>query len=110
VTDHCTGIDAVLRRGRTAEVYNVGGHGERTNLDVARHVCREVDALVPAGAPHERLVTFVADRPGHDFRYALDATKIEGELGWRATVPFARGIHATVAAAVASFTPPRADP
>ena len=109
VTDHCAGIDAVLRRGRTAEVYNVGGGGERTNLDVARHVCRELDAIVPAGAPHERLVTFVADRPGHDFRYAMDASKIEDELGWRTTVPFARGIHTTVAAAMAKVTSPPAE-
>ena len=99
VTDHCRAIRAVLRGGRAGEVYNIGGACERTNLEVVREICRIVDRLRP-GLPHapcDSLVTFVADRPGHDRRYAIDFTKIERELGWRPEETFATGLERTVA-------------
>ncbi len=89
VEDHCAAIDLVMRKGREGEVYNVGGHNERTNLDVVRTVLREL------GKP-ESLITYVRDRPGHDRRYAIDPTKIHEELGWLPETSFDEGIHRTV--------------
>ena len=89
VEDHCTAIDLVMRKGREGEVYNVGGHNERTNLDVVKTVLREL------GKP-ESLITFVTDRPGHDRRYAIDPSKIHAELGWLPRTKFDDGIHQTV--------------
>ena len=89
VEDHCAAIDLVLRKGREGEVYNVGGHNERTNLDVVKTVLREL------GKP-ESLITFVTDRPGHDRRYAIDPSKIHAELGWLPRTKFDDGIHQTV--------------
>ena len=89
VEDHCAAIDLVMRKGREGEIYNVGGHNERTNLDVVRTVLREL------GKP-ESLITYVRDRPGHDMRYAIDPTKIHEELGWLPTTTFDEGIHRTV--------------
>ena len=89
VEDHCAAIDLVMRRGREGEVYNVGGHNERTNLDVVKTVLREL------GKP-ESLITYVKDRPGHDRRYAIDPTKIHNELGWLPETTFDEGIHRTV--------------
>ena len=89
VEDHCAAIDLVMRRGREGEVYNVGGHNERTNLDVVKTVLHEL------GKP-ESLITFVRDRPGHDRRYAIDPTKIHRELGWLPRTPFDEGIRKTV--------------
>jgi dTDP-glucose 4,6-dehydratase len=98
VADHCRAIRAVLARGRLGEVYNVGGACERTNIDVVRTIGRMVDRLRPglAHAPCESLVTFVKDRPGHDRRYAIDFTKIHGELGWSPRESFETGIERTV--------------
>ena len=99
VADHCRAIRSVLRGGRVGEVYNVGGACERTNLEVVREICRIVDRLRP-GLPHapcESLITSVADRPGHDRRYAIDFSKIERELGWRPEETFASGLERTVA-------------
>lgn len=90
VGDHCSAIDLVLQKGKVGEVYNVGGHNERTNLEVVRAVLREL------GKP-ESLITHVTDRKGHDRRYAIDPAKIENELGWRPTYRFEEGIKATVA-------------
>lgn len=90
VGDHCSAIDLVLRKGRVGEVYNVGGHNERSNLDVVKAVLREL------GKP-ESLITYVTDRKGHDRRYAIDPTKIEKELGWQPTYRFDEGIKVTVA-------------
>ncbi|ADU27073.1 dTDP-glucose 4,6-dehydratase [Ethanoligenens harbinense] len=90
VGDHCSAIDLVLRKGKVGEVYNVGGHNERSNLDVVKTVLREL------GKP-ESLITYVTDRKGHDRRYAIDPTKIETELGWQPTYRFDEGIKVTVA-------------
>ena len=89
VEDHCAAIDLVMRKGREGEVYNVGGHNERTNLEVVKTVLREL------GKP-ESLITFVTDRPGHDRRYAIDPSKIHAELGWLPRTSFDDGIRQTV--------------
>lgn len=89
VRDHCAAIDLVMRRGREGEVYNVGGHNERSNLQVVKTILREL------GKP-ESLITFVTDRPGHDMRYAIDPAKIHRELGWLPETPFEEGIRGTV--------------
>ncbi|MEI7970358.1 MAG: dTDP-glucose 4,6-dehydratase [Betaproteobacteria bacterium] len=96
VTDHCAAIRTVLARGRVGEVYNVGGRSEIRNIDVVRTLCGILDELRPAGAPHDRLIRFVTDRPGHDRRYAIDMTRIERELGWTPSVRFEEGIRRTV--------------
>jgi dTDP-glucose 4,6-dehydratase len=96
VEDHARALAVILERGQPGETYNVGGRNEQRNIDVVRRICAIMDALRPAGAPHERLITFVADRPGHDLRYAVDATKLETELGWRAQETFDTGIEKTV--------------
>jgi dTDP-glucose 4,6-dehydratase len=95
VEDHCRAILAVLQRGRPGETYNVGGHNERTNLEVVKIICALLDELVP-GSLHESLITFVADRPGHDRRYAIDTEKIERELGWRPQETLETGMGKTV--------------
>jgi dTDP-glucose 4,6-dehydratase len=97
VEDHARALALVLARGRPGETYNIGGRNERRNIDVVRRICALMDEMHPAGAPHDRLITFVADRPGHDARYAIDATKIEAELGWRALETFDTGMEKTVA-------------
>ncbi len=89
VEDHCRAVDAVLRRGEPGRIYNIGGCNEMTNLEL---VTLLVDRL---GKPRD-LITFVADRPGHDRRYAIDASRIMAELGWAPTVTFAEGLAATV--------------
>ncbi len=96
VEDHCRAIERVLEAGRPGEVYNVGGDNEKRNIEVVRTICRILDRLHPQGRPHERLITFVADRPGHDLRYAIDAGKIQRELGWRPEETFESGIEKTV--------------
>ena len=89
VTDHCSAIDLVVRKGRVGEVYNIGGHNERTNLEVVKTILRALDKP-------ESLIEFVKDRPGHDLRYAMDPTKIETELGWKPEYTFDTGIPATI--------------
>ena len=97
VRDHCSAIRTVLARGRVGQTYNVGGWNEMANIDIVRTVCGLLDELRPDPAgPYARLITFVADRPGHDRRYAIDARKIERELGWRPAETFATGIRKTV--------------
>ncbi len=97
VGDHCAAIRTVLARGTVGQTYNIGGWNEQANIDIVRTVCALLDELRPdpAGA-HERLIAFVKDRPGHDRRYAIDARKIERELGWRPAETFATGIRKTV--------------
>ena len=96
VEDHARALGLILDRGRPGETYNVGGRNERTNLQVVEQICRLVDELRPHAAPHAQLVTHVADRPGHDRRYAIDAGKLESELGWRARETFKTGMQKTV--------------
>lgn len=89
VGDHCTAIDLVVRHGRDGEVYNIGGHNERTNLQVVKTILKALDKP-------ESLISYVKDRPGHDLRYAMDPTKIEGELGWKPEHNFDTGIQETI--------------
>ncbi len=99
VDDHARALRLVLEKGQPGETYNIGGHNERTNLDVVQGICRLLDELLPDSpqVPHEKLITFVADRPGHDQRYAIDAGKIERELGWTPAETFETGLKRTVA-------------
>lgn len=89
VKDHCKAIDLVMRKGRVGEVYNIGGHNEKTNLEVVKIILKEL------GKP-ESLITYVTDRPGHDMRYAIDPTKIHSELGWLPETKFEDGIKKTI--------------
>ena len=98
VEDHAEALTLVLRKGRPGETYNVGGDSERTNIDVVRAICALLDEMVPESPyrPHETLIEFVTDRPGHDARYAIDASKIRAELGWRPRRAFEDGLRQTV--------------
>jgi dTDP-glucose 4,6-dehydratase len=97
VEDHCEAIATVLRRGKLGETYNVGGWNEKPNIEIVQTVCDLVDELAPrSGPPRRELITFVKDRPGHDRRYAIDARKIERELGWKPKETFESGIRKTV--------------
>jgi dTDP-glucose 4,6-dehydratase len=96
VTDHCAAVRAVLERGRIGECYLVGSRNEQKNIDVVHRICDTLDALHPEGAPHRKLIEFVTDRPGHDFRYSIDPSKIEREVGWRAQIGFDEGIRKTI--------------
>jgi dTDP-glucose 4,6-dehydratase len=96
VEDHARALYLILTKGRPGEKYNVGGRNERTNLAVVEAICDLLDERVPAGKPRRRLISFVPDRPGHDVRYAIDASKLENELGWRAGDDFESGLAKTV--------------
>jgi len=97
VTDHCSAIRAVLAKGRLGETYNIGGWNEKANIDIVKTICQLLDELRPdLVGSHARLITYVKDRPGHDRRYAIDARKIERELGWRPAETFDTGIRKTV--------------
>ena len=98
VSDHCSAIRRVLEDGRVGETYNVGGNSEMPNIDIVRRVCTLVDEFRPDPAgPRERLITFVKDRPGHDRRYAINASKIAAELSWQPAETFDSGIRKTIA-------------
>lgn len=96
VNDHCKGIKLVLEKGKLGETYNIGGRNERENLYIADTICDLLDKLVPNKMPYRDLINFVQDRAGHDFRYAINADKIENELGWEAEENFESGILKTI--------------
>lgn len=98
VEDHARALHTVLRRGQVGETYNIGGHNEKRNIDVVKAICSLLDELHPQSpvTPHEQLITFVKDRPGHDLRYAIDASKIARELGWTPAETFDTGLRKTV--------------
>jgi len=96
VEDHARALYLIATKGRPGEKYNVGGNNERSNIEVVRRICALMDQLRPASAPHDRLIEFVADRPGHDHRYAIDATRLRDELGWKPQENFDSGIEKTV--------------
>jgi dTDP-glucose 4,6-dehydratase len=97
VDDHAEALLLLAQKGRVGDSYNVGGRNERSNIDVVRCICTILDELAPDPAgPRERLITFVEDRPGHDLRYAIDSSKIEREIGWRARHDFETGLRRTV--------------
>lgn len=98
VDDHAKALRLVLDSGKEGETYNIGGHNEKTNLVVVKTICKLLDELVPESPhrPHEQLITYVADRPGHDVRYAIDADKIDNDLGWQPIETFETGIRKTI--------------
>ena len=98
VLDHCKAIDLIFHNGKSGETYNIGGRNERNNITIVKTICAILDERKPRndGKKYEELITFVTDRAGHDFRYAIDATKLENELGWRADETFDTGIVKTV--------------
>jgi len=96
VLDHCTGIKLALDKGRLGETYNIGGNNERDNLYIAHTICELLDEIKPKQTSYKEQITFVKDRPGHDFRYAIDASKIEKELHWQAQENFETGIKKTI--------------
>ncbi len=96
VIDHCKGIELVFTSGESGETYNIGGKNERDNLYIAHTVCDILDEMIPKKTSYKKQIQFVKDRPGHDFRYAIDATKLEQELGWQAAENFESGIRKTI--------------
>ncbi|HAF44766.1 MAG TPA: dTDP-glucose 4,6-dehydratase [Gallionellaceae bacterium] len=96
VDDHARALRLVLEKGTPGETYNIGGWNEKTNLEVVQSICTILDELHPQGAPHNKLITYVTDRPGHDMRYAIDANKIAHELGWKPQENFESGLRKTV--------------
>ncbi len=96
VQDHCYGIDLVFHSGKSGDTYNIGGGNEKRNLEIAELICEILDKKIPKKESYKKLITFVEDRAGHDKRYAIDATKIKNELGWRAKESFESGIEKTI--------------
>jgi len=96
VLDHCTGIELVYKNGKSGETYNIGGKNERNNLYIANKICEILDEIHPKKNSYKKQISFVKDRPGHDFRYAIDASKLENELGWQAAENFESGILKTI--------------
>ena len=96
VEDHADALLTVVTQGQVGRSYNIGGENEARNIDLVRMICALMDEMVPTGAPHDRLITFVEDRPGHDLRYAIDPKRMRGELGWRPSVTLEEGLRRTV--------------
>jgi dTDP-glucose 4,6-dehydratase len=98
VEDHAKALVKVVESGKTFETYNIGGNSERKNIDVVKSICKIMDELLPNSphVPHEKLITNVPDRAGHDFRYAIDCSKIKRDLGWEPSVTFEEGLRSTV--------------
>lgn len=96
VEDHADALLTVVQRGQVGRSYNIGGEAEARNIDLVRMICALMDEMVPAGAPHDRLIRFVTDRPGHDLRYAIDPSRMRAELGWRPSVTLKEGLRRTV--------------
>ena len=96
VDDHARALDLIIEKGEPGETYNVGGRNERKNIDVVKRICDMLDELRPTDTPRVELIEYVTDRPGHDARYAIDATRLENELGWKAQENFDTGIEKTV--------------
>lgn len=96
VEDHADALLTVVQRGQLGRSYNIGGENEARNIDIVRLICAMLDRARPNAAPHDRLITFVTDRPGHDLRYAIDPTRIRDELGWRPSVTLEQGLQRTV--------------
>jgi dTDP-glucose 4,6-dehydratase len=96
VEDHADALLCVLQNGALGRSYNIGGENEARNIDIVRMICALLDEMAPAGAPHDRLIRFVTDRPGHDLRYAIDPKRIREELGWRPSVTLQEGLRKTV--------------
>lgn len=96
VADHCQGVLQVLRQGELGQTYHLGGHCEQSNLDVVGKICQLLDEFFPNHAPHKKLIQFVTDRAGHDFRYSMDITRVKNELGWQPKEDFISGLRKTV--------------
>ena len=98
VEDHCEALHLVLEKGTVGEMYNIGGRCEKTNLEVVHTLCKTLDEMLPDSpyTPHDSLIKFVKDRPGHDWRYAIDSSKIEKELGWSPKETFETGLKKTI--------------
>ena len=98
VEDHCDAIYTVLKRGKLGETYNIGGNNEIRNIDIVKTICEKMNELAPrtGNGKYEDLISYVTDRPGHDFRYAIDSSKIRDELGWQLKEDFASGIEKTI--------------
>lgn len=96
VIDHCKGIELVFKKGKAGETYNIGGKNERNNLEIANTICEILDTILPKSKSYKNQISFVKDRLGHDFRYAIDASKIEKELNWKAVENFESGIKKTI--------------
>lgn len=96
VEDHCSALLTVLAKGVVGDTYNIGAGNELANLDLVKRICRTLDTLLSSARPHASLITFVGDRPGHDFRYAIDSSKIRAELGWQPRMAFDRALEETI--------------
>ena len=96
VEDHCSGIDAVIRKGRPGETYNIGGNNEWANIDICRLICDLMDKQNPSSSPNRQLINFVTDRQGHDWRYAINSQKMAAEIDWQPEITFEKGIAITV--------------
>ncbi|MCF6768097.1 dTDP-glucose 4,6-dehydratase [Thiotrichales bacterium 19S11-10] len=96
VDDHCEAIDLILRHGKIGETYNIGGNNEISNLDIVKLICAQMDLIRPMAKSYSKLITFVDDRPGHDWRYAIDNGKIKTKLGWQPVTKFEKGLRNTI--------------